>query len=112
LFIEFSSFEKFEIKSCEIVILLKIDIHIYIFRWSSDFITGKFDVEELKYLIDLTAVDSVSLGLLILGAFIIILSIIGLIGACKQSRFFLIIYEIIIILLFLAHGIVKLIFFQ
>lgn len=60
--------------------------------------------EDIKSIIDMSVFNTVAVVLLIFGGFIILLSLIGLIGACCANRFFLVIYELVIIALFLAHG--------
>ncbi|CAF1146777.1 unnamed protein product [Brachionus calyciflorus] len=78
-----------------------------ILRWSKDSILNKIATNDvLKPILNVTAINDVSLILLILGAFITVLSIIGLCGACCANRFFLGVYEIVIVVLFISHGIV------
>lgn len=45
------------------------------------------------------------LGIIILSGFVMVLSIIGLIGSSCTSKFFLFIYQVVVVILFLAHGI-------
>jgi hypothetical protein len=60
---------------------------------------------EIRSIIDVSAIENVSFVLLVLGAFIVLLSLVGLIGACCANRFFLVLYEIVLVLLFLSHGV-------
>ena len=89
------------------IIFLLIGLAIFtlggILKWSKDTIFGLFNSDEIKTFIDLSVVDIVAIVLLVIGAFIIVLSICGLIGASCNNRVFLVVYEIIIILLFMAH---------
>ena len=71
-------------------------------KWSNVF-SKVLNISTVQTLINLTAVDAVTIALLVIGAFAIVLSLVGLIGTICLSKPFLIIYEIVIILLFLAH---------
>lgn len=92
------------------VVFLLLGLSVFIvsavLRWSGDSILNKITSDEsIKSILNVSAINSVTLVLLILGAFITILSLIGLCGTCCTNRFFLVIYEIIIIILFIFHGI-------
>ena len=89
-----------------LIIGLAVFILAAILHWSSSTLLGVFDNEDINTFIDLSSVDIVAIVLIIIGAFIILLSIAGLIGACCSNRFFLVVYEIVIIVIFLAHLIV------
>ena len=90
-----------------LVIGLAIFITAAVLRWSSDSILNKItNSEAIQSIISVSALDATTIALLSIGAFIIILSLVGLLGVICSNRFFLVIYEIIIILLFLAHGII------
>lgn len=45
------------------------------------------------------------LGIIILSGFVMVVSIVGLIGSSCTNKFFLSIYQVIVVILFLAHGI-------
>lgn len=92
------------------VIFLLLGLCVFIvsavLRWSASSILNKITSnEEVNSIINVSAINSVSLILLILGGFITVLSLIGLWGACCSNRFFLVIYEVIIIILFIFHAI-------
>lgn len=79
-------------------------------KWADTTLISRFIKDEgIRSIIDVSAFDTVSWALLVLGAFIVLLSLIGLIGACCANRFFLVIYEIILIMLFLSHGVLLII---
>lgn len=90
------------------IIFLIIGIVIFVFaslvQWSNNFLREILEKsEELQVIIDLSGLSTINIILFCLGGFIIVLSFVGLIGACCASKVFLIIYEIIIVILFLAH---------
>ena len=72
-----------------------------VFKWSN--ISSLKKISDLEALFHLTQIDAVTIALLCLGGFIVVLSVIGLIGVCYEDRCFLIIYDIITVILFLAH---------
>lgn len=77
-----------------------------VLRWGSDSIIEEITKNDaVVSIINVSVIDGVSVALLSIGAFIILLSIIGLMGTIFKSKFFLYVYEFTIILLFLAHGI-------
>ena len=92
------------------IIFLLIGLVVFIIaailHWAKNVIIGILDQPELEAFIDLSGLKVVSTVLLIIGAFIILLSTAGLIGACYGNRFFLVVYEILIILIFLTHLVV------
>ena len=61
------------------------------------------DLQEIQPLLDLSSLDTIAIVIIIVGVFIIVLSAFGLCGACCTNRFLLIIYEILIIVIFLGH---------
>lgn len=78
-----------------------------VLRWSSDSILNKISrSDDIHSIIDVSAINSVTVALLIIGGFIALLSLIGLVGVCFTSKFFLFVYEVIIVILFLSHAIV------
>ncbi|CAF1081366.1 unnamed protein product [Brachionus calyciflorus] len=69
-------------------------------------IVNKIETNDvLKTIINVTTINNDNLIRLILSAFIIMLCIIGLCGACCANRFFLGVYEILMVILFISHGI-------
>lgn len=89
---------------------LTIFIAASILRWSPDTIIGKISSNQaVNSILNVTVIDNVSTALLVIASFIIFLSFIGLLGVLCNSKCFLFIYEIVIIILFLAHGIALLV---
>jgi hypothetical protein len=74
-----------------------------VMRWGNFDLNKIIHDENVQSLVGITSVDSVSLALLILGAAILFTSVLGLLGVCCTSRFFLTMYEIVIGLLFVSH---------
>ena len=92
------------------VIFLLIGLAVFIIagilRWSPDSILNKLsDNQAVESIINLSALNYITIALLAIGGFIIFLSVIGLLGILCSSKFFLVIYEVVIVILFLAHGI-------
>lgn len=92
------------------VIFLLIGLTIFItsavFKWSPSSIVNKVvNDPHLQPLMDLMGneLNAITVVLMIVGGFIILLSLVGLIGAACANRCFLVIYEVIIVLLFLTH---------
>jgi hypothetical protein len=89
-----------------LLIGLAIFIIAAILRWSSDSLLNKItNNASIESIINVAVLDAATIVLLAIGAFILLLSFIGLLGVICANRFFLVIYEIVIIMLFLAHGI-------
>jgi hypothetical protein len=63
------------------------------------------DLRQVKTVLDMSTIDFLSIALMILSGTIILISLFGLIGACCANRFFLVVYELVIIVLFLSHGV-------
>ena len=79
-----------------------------ILRWNSNSIINKINNDAAKNILNFSVLDNVSLTFIIIGAFIIVVSLLGLFGIIFTNRFLLVIYEIIICSLFLAHVIILL----
>lgn len=86
---------------------LVIFITAAVLKWS-DLLTD-LDIAELTQLAAIGSINSVSIFLMVLGGFAILVSLFGILGAKFLNRFFLIIYEIIVLIMFLAHGIALLV---
>jgi hypothetical protein len=72
-----------------------------VLKWAN---IGKLkEISGLQNILDLTSIDAITIALICIGAFIILISFIGLMGVCCSNRVFLVIYEIIVIILFLSH---------
>jgi hypothetical protein len=83
---------------------LMVFVTAAVLKWGSS-LTDYLKIDGIQELVGLTSINSVTTFLLILGAFIIVVSVSGFIGAKFNNRFFLITYTVILVLLFLAHGI-------
>ena len=75
-----------------------------VLKWGSSF-TSFIDIKEVATLVKLGSIEAVSTTLIILGVFCLIISLLGLCGARYTSKCLLMIYEVVLIMLFLAHGI-------
>jgi hypothetical protein len=75
-----------------------------VLKWGSS-LTDYLNIEGIQDLVGLSSINSITTFLLILGAFIIVVSVSGFVGAKFNNRFFLIAYTVILVLLFLAHGV-------
>ncbi len=64
---------------------------------------SKENIETFENISNLASLDSVLIALLCFGFFIIIVSIIGFVAIKSLNRLSLVIYEILVLLLFLAH---------
>lgn len=85
---------------------LAVFILASILRWGSDSIIKEItNNEAVRSIFNISVIDGVSIALLAFGAFIILLSLIGLMGVICNSKCFLYLYEFTIILLFLGHGV-------
>jgi hypothetical protein len=51
----------------------------------------------------LAYLDYVYIGLMVLGGVVLLISVIGLVAACSGIRFFLVLYDLIVLVIFLAH---------
>lgn len=95
------------INSLFLLIGLAIFIISAILRWSPDsFLKKIIDNNEVDSLINLSSLNSITIALMVFGGFIVLLSLIGLMGAICANRFFLVIYEIVIVCLFITHVII------
>ena len=89
-----------------LLIGLAVFIIAAVLRWNSGSILNKItNSEAIQSIISVAALNAATIVLLAIGAFIILLSLVGLLGVICANRFFLVIYEVVIILLFLAHGV-------
>jgi hypothetical protein len=72
-------------------------------KWSNVF-SSVINTNQLNNVLNLVTLDAITIALLVLGSFTIVLSLIGLIGVIFLNKCLLIFYEIICVLLFLAHA--------
>lgn len=75
-----------------------------VLKWSTLF--NKFiNIDGIDSLIKVGSISTVSTILLVISGFAVGLSLFGICGAKYMNRFFLIIYEVLIVILFLVHGV-------
>jgi hypothetical protein len=73
-------------------------------RWSPEKILGKISTDKsFQSILNISALNNVSIVLLSIASLMVILSIIGLFGSLCANRFFLIVYEFFMIILFFTH---------
>ena len=75
----------------------------------TDILGKDLNIKELKTVVEIAQIDTVAIVLMIIGGFAMLVSVIGLLGACCMNKFFLIVYEIVVLCMFLAHGITLLV---
>jgi hypothetical protein len=90
------------------VIFLLVGLVVFItaivLRWGSTSFNKLINIPDINKVIDSASqISGVTIFLLILGGFIILLSVFGLLGIKYMNRFFLIIYEIVVVIIFLAQ---------
>ena len=71
-------------------------------RWTNVFYSLQ-SIDGLNQLLNFASITGVTIALISIGAFIMLISIIGLFGAACSNKCLLITYEIVIVILFLAH---------
>jgi hypothetical protein len=87
-----------------LILGLVVFITAIVLRWGGSQFSKLINIAEINTLIEgAGSISAVTIFFLILGGFIIILSLFGILGVRYMNRFFLIVYEIIIIVLFLAQ---------
>ena len=80
-----------------------------IIRWKPELIVSELiDDQDINSLINISSLGTVSLALLTIGGAMLLLGVIGLIGTMCSSRFFLVLYEVLIIVIFFCHGVLLL----
>lgn len=78
-----------------------------IVRWYPSTIVGDSN-DTVESMLNISALDSISIALLTIGGFLVLLGLIGLIGTICTSKSFLVLYEFVIVVIFLCHGAVLL----
>lgn len=87
-----------------LILGLTVLITAIILRYGSSEFSKLIDIPDINSVIDAAgSISGVTIFLLILGGFIILLSLFGILGVRYMNRFFLIVYEIIIIAIFVAQ---------
>lgn len=92
------------INSLFFVVGLTVIILTAVLRWGS-FLTKLIDDPNIHTLVNVSSIKWVTVTFFVLGGFMVLLSLIGLIGSCCISKVLLFVYEAIIVALFLAHGV-------
>ena len=73
-------------------------------RWSPNTLLNIIAQNDIvESIVNISSINSISIALLVIGGMIVILSSFGLIGAICGNRFFLIVYEFFMIILFIGH---------
>lgn len=93
------------INSIFLILGLTIFIAAAVLKWGNNDFNKFADIPHVEEIIKVGSVGTIAVAVMVIGAFIIVMSIMGIIGAKFLNNFFLIIYEIIVGILFLAHGI-------
>jgi hypothetical protein len=75
-----------------------------IVRWNPDIILGHSNNDSIESILNMSSLNSISTALLTIGGFLILLGLIGLIGSMCTSKSFLVLYEFLIVVIFLVHG--------
>lgn len=90
------------------IIILIVGILVTTFaavvKYDKDF-SQLIDAKALTDVINITQINSIAILFLAIGVFAILLSFLGILGLCCLNRCLLVLYEIIVILLFLTHAI-------
>jgi hypothetical protein len=81
---------------------LTIFIVAAVVKWSSAF-NKLINIKQIDSVISTSSISAASTVMLFIGGFCIVFAVIGLIGARCLSKPFLIIYEVIILILFIVH---------
>lgn len=81
-----------------------------ILRWNPNFIIDEITNDKaLESILNFSGLETVSNSLLVVGGLLIVMGFIGLVGALCASKFCLISYEVLMVLIFLSHGILVLV---
>lgn len=87
-----------------LILGLTVFITACVLRWGSTGFSKLINIEEISTLIEgASSINAITIFFLVIGGFIILLSLFGILGVKYMNRFFLIVYEIIIVCLFLAQ---------
>jgi hypothetical protein len=75
-----------------------------VLRWGSTSFNKLINIPDINKIIDSAgSISGVTIFLLVLGGFIILLSFFGILGVRYMNRFFLVVYEVIVVAIFLAQ---------
>ena len=87
------------------ILIFLVGLGVFIFAAILKWDPKLLNIKELQSLIKLSEIQSITIFFMILGAFIIIISLIGVLGLVRLYKYLLYVYEVVIIILFLSHGI-------
>lgn len=73
-----------------------------LFKWSTVFDFVK-KIDGLEQFVNFQTLDGVIIALLVIGIYLVILSLIGFIAVTSMNRCFLGMYEVLLLIIFLAH---------
>lgn len=82
---------------------LTVFIAAAVLKWGNGALNKLADIKYMDDLVKVGSVGSIAVFLMILGGTIVILSFVGILGVKFMNKFFLVLYEIIVAVLFLAH---------
>jgi hypothetical protein len=103
----FSKFNKIILLTLNIVLFivgLLVTILGLVLKYDKKF-KELISFKELEKILDIGQINTITIMVISIGAFVMILSLLGVAGLVFLSKFLLITYQVIIIILFLAHGI-------
>merc|ERR1712122_187677 len=84
---------------------LVVFIAAAVLRWGNNTFSKFTDIPYFDDIIKVGSLGTVSIALMVIGAIILVLSFVGILGVKFLNKFFLIVYEVIVGIMFLAHGI-------
>lgn len=84
---------------------LTVFIAAAVLRWGDNTFSKFTDIPYFDEIIKVGSLGTVSIALMVIGAIILVLSFIGILGVKFLNKFFLVVYEVIVGLIFLTHGI-------
>jgi hypothetical protein len=87
-----------------LILGLVVFVTAIVLRWGSSSFNKLINIPDINKIIDSAgSIGAVTVFLLVLGGFIILLSFFGILGVKYMNRFFLVIYEIIVVAIFLGQ---------
>ncbi len=93
------------VNSLFLILGLVVFIGAAVLKWGNNPFSKFSDIKHVDDIVKIGSIGSIAVTLMVIGGIIIVLSTIGIIGVKFLNKFFLVIYEIIVGILFLSHGI-------
>jgi hypothetical protein len=93
------------VNSLFLILGLTVFIAAAVLKWGNNDFSKFADLPYVDDIVKVGTIGTIAVTLMVIGGFIIVLSVIGIIGVKFLNKFFLVIFEIIICILFLSHGI-------